>query len=59
MIHLHITIAALCLVVWAGQLVAEDKSWEDLNQDSKRAKIDETARESLDEVVNGNKKLNN
>ncbi len=45
-----IVIAVLCLVVGAGQLAAQDKSWEDLNKDAKRAKIDETAKESLDEV---------
>jgi lipid-binding SYLF domain-containing protein len=48
-----VVIAALCLVVWTGQLVAQDKSWEDLNKDAKRAKIDETAKESLDEVLKG------
>jgi len=48
-----VVIAALCLVVWAGQLSAQDKSWEELNKDAKRAKIDETAKESLDEVFKG------
>ena len=45
-----IVIAALCLVVWAGQLPAQDASWEDLDKQAKQAKIDETAKESLDEV---------
>jgi len=48
-----VAIAVLCLVVWAGQLLAQDKSWEDLNKEAKRAKINETAKESLDEVFKG------
>jgi lipid-binding SYLF domain-containing protein len=48
-----VVIATLCLIVWAGQLGAQDKSWEDLDKDAKRAKIDETAKESLDEVLKG------
>jgi lipid-binding SYLF domain-containing protein len=48
-----IVIAALCLVVWAGQLPAQDASWEDLDKQAKQAKIDETAKESLDEVLKG------
>jgi lipid-binding SYLF domain-containing protein len=48
-----VVIAVLCLVVWAGHLAAQDKSWEDLDKDAKRAKIDETAKESLDEVLKG------
>jgi len=47
-----VVIAALCLVVWAGQLGAEE-SWESLNQEAKQAKINETAKESLDEVFKG------
>jgi len=48
-----IVITALCLVVWAGHLGAQDKSWEDLDKQAKRAKVDETAKESLDEVFKG------
>jgi hypothetical protein len=43
-----IVIAALCLIVWAGKLPAQDTSWEDLDKQAKQAKIDETAKESLD-----------
>jgi len=50
-----IVIAAFCLVVWAGQLAAQDKSWEDLDKQAKQAKIGETAQGSLDEVFKGNK----
>jgi lipid-binding SYLF domain-containing protein len=45
-------IAAVCMVGWAGQLFAEE-SWESLNQKAKQAKIDEVAKESLDEVLAG------
>jgi lipid-binding SYLF domain-containing protein len=45
-----IVVAALCLVFWAGQLPAQETSWEDLDKQAKQAKIDETAKESLDEV---------
>ena len=48
-----VIIAVLCLVVGSGQLVAQDKSWEDLDKQAKRAKVDETAKESLDEVFKG------
>ncbi len=41
--------AALCLVLGAGQLAAEE-GWESLNQDAKRAKINETAKGALDEA---------
>ena len=50
-----VVIAALCLVVWAGQLGAQDKSWEDLDKQAKQAKIDEVAKGSLDEVLAGSK----
>ena len=50
-----VVIAALCLLVWAGQLGAEEKSWEDLDKQAKQTKIYETAKESLDEVFKGNK----
>jgi len=48
-----VVIAALCLIVWAGQLIAQDKSWEDLDKQAKQAKIDEVAKGSLDEVLTG------
>jgi lipid-binding SYLF domain-containing protein len=48
-----VVIAALCLVVWAGQLKAQDTSWEDLDKQAKQAKIDEVAKASLDEVLKG------
>ena len=47
-----IVIAALCLVGVAIELAAEE-SWEELNQQAKQAKIDEVAKESLDEVLKG------
>jgi lipid-binding SYLF domain-containing protein len=46
--------AALCLMLGAGQLVAQDKSWEDLDKKAKQGKISETAQESLNEVFKGN-----
>jgi lipid-binding SYLF domain-containing protein len=49
-----VVIAAVCMVGWAGQLVAEE-SWESLNQQAKQTKINEVAKESLDEVFKGNK----
>ena len=49
-------IATLCVVLWAGHLLAQDKSWEELNIDAKRAKIDEAAQGSLDEVFKGSEK---
>ena len=45
-----VVIAALCLVVSAGLLAAEE-SWEDLDTKAKQAKIGETAQESLNEVL--------
>ena len=47
--------ATLCLVMGAGQLAAQDKSWEDLDRQAKQAKINETAQESLDEVLKESK----
>jgi len=43
-------IVALCLTGWAGHVIAEE-SWESLNQDAKRAKINEAAKEALNEVL--------
>jgi len=40
----------------ALQLQAEDQSWEELDQASKRAKIDETADKTLKDVLEGNAK---
>ena len=45
-----VALAALCLIASAGWLAAEE-SWESLNQDAKRAKINEAAKEALDEVL--------
>ena len=44
-------IAVLCLLVSAGQPAVAEESWESLNKDAKRAKIDATAKEALDEVL--------
>jgi lipid-binding SYLF domain-containing protein len=49
-----IVIAILCLLGSSGQLAAEE-NWESLNKDAKRAKIDATAKEALDEVFKGSK----
>jgi lipid-binding SYLF domain-containing protein len=49
-----VVIAALCLVGAAGQLAAEE-DWESLDQQAKQAKIDATAKESLEEVFKGSK----
>jgi len=49
-----VVIAALCLVVSAGLLAAEE-SWEDLDTKAKQAKIGETAQESLNEVLKESK----
>ena len=50
-----IVVAALCVISLAGDLAAEE-SWEELDREAKRAKINETADESLQEVFEGNKK---
>mgnify|MGYP000119661546 FL=1 len=49
-----VVIAALCLVLPTSLLGAEE-SWESLNKQAKQAKIDEVAKESLDEVLKGSK----
>ena len=49
-----VVIAALCLVVSAGLLAAEE-SWENLDTKAKQAKIGETAQESLNEVLKESK----
>jgi len=40
----------LCLVLSAGQLALAEENWQDLKADAKKAKIDATAKEALDEV---------
>ena len=47
-----VVIAAFCLIISTGVLGAEE-SWEDLNREAKRAKINETANESLQDVFKG------
>jgi lipid-binding SYLF domain-containing protein len=49
-----VVIAALCLVVSAGLLAAEE-SWEDLDKKAKQAKIGDTAQESLNEILKESK----
>ena len=39
-----LAIAALCLAVGTGSVLAEEQNWKDLNKDAKRAKIDEIAK---------------
>jgi len=45
-----VVIAVFCLVVSAGQLAGAEENWKDLKADAKKAKIDETAKQALDEV---------
>ena len=42
--------SVFCIVLAAG-VVAAEESWESLNKDAKRAKINEAAKEALDEVL--------
>ena len=49
-------LAAVGLIGGATLLRAEEKSWEELDQASKRAKIDETADKTKDDVLAGNDK---
>ncbi len=49
-----VVFAVLAVIAWAGPVTAQE-SWEDLNRDAKRAKIDATAKEALEEVFNGSK----
>ena len=42
--------SVFCIVL-AGGVVAAEESWESLNKDAKRAKINEAAKEALDEVL--------
>ena len=48
--------AVVGLIGSASLLRAEEKSWEELDQASKRAKIDETADKTKDDVLTGNEK---
>jgi lipid-binding SYLF domain-containing protein len=50
-----LAIGTVCLIVSAGHVAAQENSWEDLDKQAKQAKIDETAQESLDEVLKENK----
>ena len=50
-----IVIAAFCLVVSAGQPAFAEESWKELKADAKKAKIDETAKQALEEVFEGSK----
>jgi len=50
-VRIALTVSAVvCLVLSTVPLAAEE-SWESLNKDAKRAKIDATAKEALDEVL--------
>ena len=54
-IRIAMTVSALaCLVLLAPTVVAEE-DWESLDKQSKRAKIDATAKEALDEALKGSK----
>jgi len=50
---LFVGITVICVVVAAGQLAGAEESWKELDRDAKRAKIDETANEALEEVFEG------
>lgn len=54
--RLAVVAAVVGLIGSASLLRAEEKSWEELDQASKRAKIDETADKTLKDVVEGNAK---
>jgi len=45
-----IAIAAFCLVASVAQPTFAEEDWKDLKADAKKAKIDETAKQALDEV---------
>jgi lipid-binding SYLF domain-containing protein len=49
-----VAITVVFMLAGAGNVLAEEQSWEDLDKKAKQAKIDETAKESLDEVFKGN-----
>jgi lipid-binding SYLF domain-containing protein len=48
--NILIVSSVFCIVLAAG-VVAAEESWESLNKDAKRAKINEAAKEALDEVL--------
>ena len=50
--NILIVSSVFCIVLAAGVIAAEE-SWESLNKQAKQAKIDEVAKESLDEVLKG------
>ena len=54
--RLGVVAAVVGLIGSASLLRAEEKSWEELDQASKRAKIDETADKTKDDVLEGNAK---
>ncbi|MEJ2189332.1 MAG: YSC84-related protein [Acidobacteriota bacterium] len=45
-----IAMTVLCLALSAGQLAFAEEDWKDLKADAKKAKIDDTAKQALDEV---------
>jgi lipid-binding SYLF domain-containing protein len=51
-----VVMAVFSLVFAAGELAAEDKSWKELDQEAKRAKINETADGSLKAVFGESEK---
>ncbi|HPA80886.1 MAG TPA: YSC84-related protein [Thermoanaerobaculales bacterium] len=53
-----VVLAAIGLIGSATLLRAEEKNWEELDQASKRAKIDETADKTKDDVLAGSNKAN-
>jgi len=54
--RLVVVAAVVGLIGSASLLRAEEKSWEELDQASKRAKIDETADKTKDDVLEGDAK---
>ena len=54
--RLVVVAAVVGLIGSASLLRAEDKSWEELDQASKRAKIDETADKTKDDILTANAK---
>jgi len=51
-----VVVAVVCLVAAIGPAAAQEQSWEDLDRQAKQAKIDETAQQSLDQVLEGSEK---
>ena len=50
-----VVVAVFCLVVAAGRPAVAEESWKSLKADAKKAKIDETAKQALDEVFDKSK----